>query len=216
MTGCYRQFEPAFSAPLRSAQTRGPLDLVGPLRPKRSLRETASSTCHSDTKNGYLLVSVFRIDATGFEPAASASQVDAGNAATMRVSGRTSFNPTTNSTTFSALVEALNNIIRRGGSLPLQTGPERSGSVINRPEVTNSRIDPMEVIQNPLGLFLVFRKIIMQYRTIIRNQDRHCSIAFLKHNVCICISDHYSVFSQYSYLIIVSPPSISSLVYLLF
>ena len=52
-------FEPAFSAPLRSAQTRDPLDLVGPLRPKRSLRETASSTCHSDTKKGYLAVSFF-------------------------------------------------------------------------------------------------------------------------------------------------------------
>ena len=67
-------FEPAFSAPLRSALNARPLDGQGPLRPKRSLRETVSSTCHSDTKKGYLTVSFFRVDATGFEPAASASR----------------------------------------------------------------------------------------------------------------------------------------------
>ena len=66
-------FEPAVSAPLRSAQSQGPQDLVSPLRPKRST--LPNFFLHKKTGKPFDFPAPLpRVDATGFEPATSASR----------------------------------------------------------------------------------------------------------------------------------------------
>ena len=66
-------FEPAVSAPLRSAQSQGPQDLVSPLRPERST--LPNFFLHKKTGKPFDFPAPLpRVDATGFEPATSASR----------------------------------------------------------------------------------------------------------------------------------------------
>lgn len=66
--------------------------------------------------------------------------------------------------------------------------------LIKRPKITDCRIYSVEVIQKTLGLLQIIGKIIMQNRSIIRNQNRQCGISLLKSNICIRICNDYPIF----------------------